>query len=226
MREEKDKRKKIKEPRQRCRSFHFSLFSFRFRGQSMLEAIIAAGIIVTAVTSALTLVSAAVGAEKESESSLTAGGLAREGIEVARAIRDGNWLSGSAWDAGLEGPANDYGGMPVFDPVANSWSVDFSPDAVTDPRTAVYRFTSPSAPQETVGLFVQAAAQPAGTTPTIFRRALFLYPICSDDLDTPRSGGACDPAKKVGIRVLSQVTWLSGGRPRDLQMEERIFDWK
>jgi Tfp pilus assembly protein PilV len=195
------------------------------RGQSMLEAIIAAGIIVTAVTSSLTLVSASVGAEKESEGAIIGAGLAREGIEAARSLRDDNWLADDPWDDGLEGSGNDYIGVPVFTPTDGSWSILFSPSTLADAETVVHRYTTAATPQETVGLFVQAASPPAGTVPTSYRRLLALNAICDDDLDTPRTSGACT-GTKVGIQAISEVQWTTGGRTRRIVMEERMFDWR
>lgn len=192
----------------------------------MLEALIATGIIVTAVSSALTLVSASVGAEKDSEGRIIGGGLAREGIEVVRAIRDSNWLADAQWDLGLEGTSNDYSGVPVFSPATNSWAVLFPPTVMTDPETVVHRYTTTSTPQEAIGLFVQAASPPTNTSPTIFRRLMFLYPICSNDLNTPITSGVCTPNTKIGIQVLSQVQWKTGGQTRSVQMEERLFNWR
>ena len=106
-------------------SFSLSLF-FSQKGQSMLEAIIASGIIVTAVTSSLTLVSAAIGAEKESEGGIIGAGLAREGIEVVRSIRDTNWLTDAPWARGLEGAPTTTTACPCSRRETNSWSMLFT----------------------------------------------------------------------------------------------------
>ena len=64
-------------------------------GQTILEATLAAGIMATAIASALTLTQASLNAEKQSETSIVAANLAREGIEAVRGLRDSNWLSGA-----------------------------------------------------------------------------------------------------------------------------------
>ena len=63
---------------------------------------VAIGIIVTGVVGALSMVSGSVSASKESQTRVVAVGLAREGIEAVRVIRDSNWLAsdvkGGPWD--------------------------------------------------------------------------------------------------------------------------------
>ena len=113
------------------------------RGQSLIEVIVASAVIMTAVSAALTLVSSSINAEKNSEAQITAGNLAREGIEVVRSIRDSNWLAGASFDTGLTGiTARDYTGVPVFDPNANSWSFNFYPNNITNYMSRVYRYTT------------------------------------------------------------------------------------
>src|SRR5688572_114581 len=109
------------------------------RGQTLLEVIIALGIISTAVSAALTLTSSALNAGSQSHHQLVAGNLGREAIEAVRSIRDSNWLAGTAWDTGLQGLARDYGGSIVFSPATNAWSMNYAvvdQNDVTQPSTA------------------------------------------------------------------------------------------
>jgi type II secretory pathway pseudopilin PulG len=195
----------------------------------MLEAVIATGIIVTAVSSALTLVSSSINAEKESEALLTAGNLAREGIEAVRSIRDSNWLAGRPFDDAMYVAAgNDYTGAPMFSAATNSWTIDFTPNAVTDARARVFRYTTGSG-QAVVGLWVQAAAQPGGTVVTQYNRLLIMDPLCDNDAGgytIVTSGTGCGSAKKIGVRVTSKVRWSLAGRVKTLDMEERLMDWR
>ncbi|KPJ85500.1 hypothetical protein AMJ57_02865 [Parcubacteria bacterium SG8_24] len=194
----------------------------------MMEALIAIGIVITAISSAMTVVQGSIKGEKESEITLVAANLAREGIEVVRAIRDTNWQEGDPWDDGLEGAGFDYTGIPVFDPAANAWSIDFSVDAPSAPEAAVYRYTTGNG-GITVGLFVQALSQPAGSVRTSFRRLLSLDAICDaggGTYEIRTSGDSC-ATEKVGIRVTSHVEWMSSvGSIRSVDFEERIFDWR
>lgn len=194
----------------------------------MLEAIIASGIIITAVSSALTLVQGSISAEKESETSIVGSNLAREGIEVVRSLRDGNWLSGAPFDEGLTGASFDYTGILVFDPSANAWSVDFGPDDLTESATRVFRYVSGGGGAE-VGLFVQAATQPASTVATPFRRLVTVDAVCSDGgagYTIQNSGAGCGAQPKIGLRVRSTVQWTVSDRARTDTAETLMFDWR
>ena len=201
------------------------------RGQSMLEAVIATGIIVTAVSSALTLVSSSIKAEKESESLLAAGNLAREGIEAVRAIRDSNWLAGATWDAGLTGPGftnRDYDGIPVYSPTTNLWSMDLTPNAISAASGRVYRYTSGGGGAY-IGLHVQASTQPGGTVVTPFRRFITMQLLCDNGAggyNVVSTGADCGAQERVGRVVTSEVTWLIANQTKRIRMVERIFNWR
>ncbi len=193
----------------------------------MLEAVIASGIIVTAVAAALTLVSRSIAAEKAAEDAIVAGNLAREGIEVVRNIRDSNWLAGAAWDGGIAGAAGDTTGVPIFNPATNAWNVDFAPSAITDAEAVVYRYAT-GAGNAVVGLFVQAASRPSAAVATPFSRLLTLDPICYDGVGgwAVSADGTCGSNEKIGIRVTSRVQWQSPGGPRAVTMDEQLFNWR
>lgn len=200
-------------------------------GQSMLEAVIATGIIVTAVSSALTLVSSSIKAEKESEALLSAGNLAREGIEAVRAIRDSNWLAGATWDAGLTGPGftnRDYDGIPVYNPVTNAWTMDFTPNTIGVAAGRVYRHTSGGGGAY-IGLHRQASTQPAGTVVTPFRRFITMQLLCDNGVggyNVISTGADCGSQERVGRVVSVEVTWLVANQTKRIRMVERIFNWR
>lgn len=198
------------------------------RGQSMLEAVIAMGIIVTAASSALTLTESSIRAEKDSEASITAGNLAREGIEAVRAIRDSNWLAGRQFDSGLAAGA-DYSGIAAFDPATGGWSVDFGAvGSVSDAAAKVYRYSTGSG-NATVGLFVQAPVQPGSTVVTPYSRMVTTDPLCDDGAGgyvIVTSGASCGAAEKIGMRVTSMVRWTVETRPHAIVAEERMMNWR
>lgn len=197
------------------------------RGQSLIEAIVALGILTTSISAALTLASQSVSAERDSAASITAGNLAREGVEVARLLRDSNWLAENDWDQGLYSSAGpDYTGIPVFDPATGDWSIDFTPNSFNDTDTTVYRRVTAS-DNATVGLFEQTTALPTGVIASGYQRLLTLNPICR------AAGGGYDiitsgycSTEKVGIQVISNVHWSFAGRSHSLTAEERLFDWR
>ncbi|MFA6603413.1 MAG: hypothetical protein WCT10_01070 [Patescibacteria group bacterium] len=204
-------------------------FRRRGFGQSMIEAIIASGIIATAVSSSLTLVSASVSAEKESESGIIAANLAREGIEIARMVRDSNWLAGEEWSLGLAGAAADRTAIPAFSPADRRWSLDYGAVvAIEDDAAQVYRYVSNSAePAATVGLYVQAAEQPAGTVVSPFRRLVTTDVLCDvAGMVTILESGVVCAGEEIGVRVRSRVQWLSSSRPRRLEIVEQMYNWR
>lgn len=192
----------------------------------MMEAIIACGIIATAVSSSLTLVQASISAEKESESGIIATNLAREGVEVVRARRDSNWLSGDPWDQGLEGVSYDHTAVPVFSANDNSWSLDFAPNDMSDPMARIYRFTTGTGSAVT-GLMVQAPVPPDNALAVGFSRLLTIDSICdnSGTVEVIESGATCS-GEKIGLRVRSAVNFRVAGRVRELEIEESLYNWR
>ncbi|MEA3249677.1 MAG: hypothetical protein U9Q03_04980 [Patescibacteria group bacterium] len=206
----------------------------RSAGQSLLEAIVASGIIVTAVGAALTLVQSSINAAKESDNRLIASNLAREGVEVVRAMRDSNWLAGNDWDQGLEGAGFDYSGVVIFDAATKSWSMDFGAGSLDDVETAVYRQVVTGGPEQP-GMFLQGIPQPAGTDTTLFRRITHTRALCSVvagstsnfiNYELKADGESC-ATEKIGIDVRSYVRWTSaGGDEREIHVVERMFNWR
>lgn len=199
----------------------------RERGQSLLEAIVAIGIIIAAAVGSLSLVAGATNASKESEAAIMAGNLAREGIEIARAVRDTNWLAARPFDAGLYS-ATDYTAIPTFVPATAAWTFDFSPTTIAEDRARLYRYSGTTG-NATLGLWVQAPAQPPGTALTQFRRLITLDALCDNGLGgyaIVSSGSNCGAAKKIGVRAQSTVRWTVGRRTHLLTAEERLFDWR
>lgn len=199
--------------------------SFRGFGQSLMEAIIASGIVATSIASALTLVQSSISASRESEASIVAGNLAREGIEVVRAIRDSNWLAGDPWDDGLASDPSplDHTGVPILDTATGSWSIKFEPNTMADAYTRIYRYIS----GENVGLHVNAAAPPPSSQKTPYSRLVTLDPICGDPARTVvPSGSSCAPFPKIGIRATSRVDWIVTARNRHLEVVEDLYDWR
>lgn len=98
------------------------------KGFTLVESMIAVGLLVTGVVGVLTLVSRSIGFSGLAFNRLTAANLAQEGIEVVRNIRDTNWINGLAWDNGLaDGDYQlDYSSKPplaAYDP-AQTLSLD------------------------------------------------------------------------------------------------------
>jgi len=74
-------------------------------GFTLLEIIVAMGVIISVLTSALVLITLTVNSTKTSKSKIIAISLSQEGLEIVRNIRDNNWLIGKrtplTWRDGL-----------------------------------------------------------------------------------------------------------------------------
>lgn len=188
----------------------------------------AIGILSTSIASALSLTTLSLAAEQESLSAIVAANLAREGVEVARTIRDSNWLAGLDWDNGLyEGAGNpDYTAVPVFEPNSGDWHFYYAPDNLASEKTRVFRHESESS-NATRGLYRQFPALSGAMIDTGFRRLVELHPVCVDTLGifSVIESGKCS-VDKAGIRVRVTVTWNVAGRDHQLVVEEGLYDWR
>jgi len=73
-------------------------FMFHENGQSLIETIMAIFILTTGLASGLALAVFSFGAASDISEKITATGLAREGIESVRRMRDSNWMAASLSD--------------------------------------------------------------------------------------------------------------------------------
>jgi hypothetical protein len=211
----------------------FQVSSFKFQsgrpGQGLLETIVALSVLTTGAVALVSLVISASVSRSFAEGETVAVNLAREGIEVTRSIRDTNWITGSAFDLGLYGAGSDFTSVPVWDPVANAWSLAATPNAnaITDSGAILYRYTAAGGGAQ--GSFVQttAGSAPANTVATNYRRLVTADEICSDYTTVMSSGSTCGGAlTKIGRRVRSMVQWTERARTHSITVEERIYDWR
>lgn len=117
------------------------------RGQSLIETIMAIFILTTGLASGLALAIFAFGSSSDITARIAATGLAREGIEAVRRMRDSNWLMDPLADCGsgqfchpnwltrtynIHGSAAGIAYRVVFNPgsTTNRWT----PDNLTDYR--------------------------------------------------------------------------------------------
>ena len=109
------------------------------KGFTLLETIVAIGVIVIGLISALTLITTSLFYVSNIQDRLVATNLVAEGLEVARNIRDNNWLQNLSWNNGLA--SSDY--------QASYNSVSLSPYSgnplLFDSSTGLYNYTSGSA---------------------------------------------------------------------------------
>lgn len=198
-----------------------NFFSQQQPGQSLIELIIAMAVIVVGLAGAASLVFSNLQLQERSADRVAATNLAREGIELAKAVRDSNWVAGgaTAFDLGLYN-GTDYTGVPRMDGGAFI-GFDFTPNVLSDSGA----FLKVSTNTNSYGLFVQGASSTGVATSTPFARLVTLSPICSD-YTTRASGTSCSPLLKVGIRATSAVLWSKRGKTYTSTVSDDFYDWR
>lgn len=94
------------------------------KGFTLIETIVAVGIIVIGLVSVLTAITTSLFYVSNIGDRLIASNLTAEGLEVVRNIRDNNWLQGLSWNSGLADgdyqvsynstALSPYGGNPLL----------------------------------------------------------------------------------------------------------------
>lgn len=215
-------------------------------GQGLLEVIVAITVLVIISISITALTIQTLSIHRLVRERTVAVGLAAEGVEWARSIRDSNWLrndSAVPWDCGLTKGTNpvasppqctpsgtDYIATVGWDPSQRKLLSDFSG---TD--SLLYRTECPiPLPGCVAGVYTMTATN---NTPTIFHRLVSLWPICmdlsgtlaqqaaSETTVTLEGQGCVAPNTKVGVAVHTDVQYRDG-RQFTVSAEERLYNWR
>jgi hypothetical protein len=158
--------------------------------------------------------------QAESAERVVAANLAREGVELAKAVRDSNWIVGgsTSFAAGLAS-GTDYTGIPQMEGGTFA-GFDFTPNDMTHARTVMYRSTLTASP----GLYVQGAG--VSGSATAFRRLVTLSPICTDG-SILSSGSSCPGGNpQIGVRASSRVQWTNRTGTHTSLVEDDFYDWR
>lgn len=196
----------------------------------MLELIITFAVVGIGLGASLTLLLTSGVQNRRTELDAIAENLAREGVEVIRAIRDSNWLARQRFDTGLYFPANgDTDGTFVFNPATGGWAMDFSAAAWlgTDPQ-----FPAPAATvYEDSNVYKQTVAGGPGAT-TQFQRVFRITSLCRAPGIIPFPDATCGgtwPANlnsKAGVVASVYVQWTDRGKTYSTSLETHLYDWK
>ena len=215
-------------------------------GFSLLEAIVAVGVLLFGVVTLISLNTTSLIGETVVKSELQASNLAREALEVVRSQRDSNWLvmdsssaSGVVWNSGLVGAGNDTTAVVSVDPTSPAL-LDFTPnvhhDTCVGAASASYDCTAVWR-DPTTGLLVQGGEDsaplfdPSTMEQQDFSRLVYLYPICRSSVDeqdeqTITSGSCVVGTEQVGIDVIVEVQYPARGTTGTITLEEYLYDWK
>jgi len=194
-------------------------------GQTILELLIAFMVIAVGLFAAATLVFSNLNLVQRDADEVVAVNLMREGIELAKQVRDSNWLSGNAFDLGFsDAPLNplDYTATPVWEgawtPVMTAPSFSFAANDMTHANAAIVKTEN--------NLYANVGGGVTGNA-TIFQRLLTFHPICNTaPVSIIDSGTACPAGvASIGIRVESHVRWTRKGT-HDLTMYDDLYDWR
>jgi type II secretory pathway pseudopilin PulG len=187
------------------------------KGQSLIEAIVAIGIIVTAIVAILALGTAQIILGGESTKRTVATNLAREGIEVMIALKDSNRLDPtSTWPHGLEDGDwvinyNDTslytdvnpGGAPSVNPTREEGTSIL--DYLTDNCLNCYLCLGSN------DIRTRCASQ------EVFKRLVSIS--VGDDL-----GGNCEGICEK--KIISTVSWEEKNRVHSVSLEVHLSDWR
>ncbi len=185
-------------------------------GQSLLEAIIAIGVILVATISATTLIVTTISTGQISADKIQAANFAREGVEVVRGIRDSNWLKRSqniadevTTGTGTTVQWDDSGSSSDGYKLLNgNYLAVFTPNTgwvLTAVGVNTTVISSVSNSYDTQLCTVNCAA-------TKFSRVIAIVPTA----DAPAGNY---------LNVTSSVTWNNHG-DKTLSMTERLYDWR
>lgn len=211
-------------------------------GQTLLESLLAIGIILVGVVSLISLLISLNQTAASTLSQSVATQLAAEGLEAVHFIRDSNWLKiedgqTSEYYDGLRSSTGDYEGIYRWDRTAavpdDAITIAVLPGSdITTTEALVY--------QDASGYFRQDdSAPPADWTATKYRRWITLYPVCRDTTAVTTtteqvmtvSGSDCGTEfgssyEEIGIKVKVTVQWPEPGRTVNYVIEEILYNWK
>ncbi len=180
------------------------------QGQTLVEVMTVMFVLVVGIMGALGLTSANVRNEHSNLTRLIASNLSREGVELARSLRDSNWLKGISWDTGI-GTDSDRCAY-VNDTFTSFTLLDCGTYGVLKSDIYhVYKITN--------GGYVQDQAGPqAGDKTTAFYRKVRFEKICEFS--------GCNWTDKIGIRVTSEVGWQDRNDSRTIEAIEELYNWR
>lgn len=192
-------------------------------GQTMLELVIAAGVISVSVIAALTLIIKTIDLAQQSQLTVEAGNYAREGVEVVRMIRDSNWLdiddnvsrcgSLTLWDSDGDTanscPRMNGSYIASFDPLSSGWKLLPCTASNCTGQNALVRLGNYT---------TQSLTSVPGSTATSFQRTITLTP----DTETATINGK--PYTLSLITITVNVTWKNGSRK--VTLHEKLYNWR
>lgn len=202
------------------------------KGSTLIELMTAIFVLVLSLVGALALTTTGIRNQGIGLARVKATQLAREGLEVSRAIRDSNWLAGRDWDSflGIGGASASKFSCAVLPDSDVSLEQPLEPLkfidvpcqlSLTDP---VFHLSLDAA--SSTGAFYQTGVSAIDdeTLLDMFRR-IRIDAICPDGLDE-KEGVACPLLDdRIGVKVTSEVSWKYGNRAYTTTLIEKLYNW-
>ncbi len=202
------------------------------KGFSLIEVIVAVAIIVMVVFSATSLLVSIIRSNKDNVNTLIAYGLAQEGLEAVRNIRDSNWLLGASFEGAV--------GTRV---VSQPWGETF-PENEGDIKNYTIDYLEPgtikvntSAELSNVAPWVLTVLSSEGdpgmddqtqlykTTSQLFPETRYTHN--GGDEKTPfHRYVTITREEEKKYRVTSIVNWQEGVRQREVRLDTELTNWK
>lgn len=198
-------------------------------GFTLVETLVAIAVLLAVIVGPITLIAHGLFSASFSRNHLIASNLAQEGIELIRAVRDNNILCASlgatpldttGWNNNPNGPPPkllDYYEIESFDvfvltcggfsiqtprPIRRNASTCNTPIRINS--NSIYTYTS--------------------GTPTGFTRCVR---VCSPPNAAPCSTVAdADIPVNDQMEVISTVSWIERGAPRNITLRDRLYRWR
>lgn len=215
------------------------------RGNTLIELMTAIVVISVGLIGGLSLATSNVRNAGLGVSRLIAINMAREGIEVARNIRDSNWLADSpanqltqpsliAWYTGLIDTSGSSKKCTTLKSAHRVLAFDFTATTCPQDQTLfqdMYRMYQSTATDLTAGEYMQRGNGSVLTTntPTAFYRTIQLDPICLSATNTETVDSATCTASSssmIGMRVTADVKWKQGGGTHQVHLRENLYNWR
>jgi len=192
-------------------------FLFSKKGQSLIEVIVALGIVLMVMVSVASLILINIFAQRSSELRVVGSNLAREGIEVVRNLRD----TARSLEQGFPSPSGHFFELH-FDPTQETsmWTLaSLSSGDIDAESVDVSLYDS-----GTYRVYTDTSGDYTG-----FRRLIIIDEICA--VDTECTDGICANGEgsctdTVGYRVTSEARWLEGEEEVYYEIVDYLYDWK
>lgn len=177
-------------------------------GQSLLETVVALGIITSVLVSIFSLVINNIATERASTSRVQAVNFAREALEATRAMRDSNWVAGRDPWTGI-GAGNDQ--VLAFDETTGVYALQSGQD--------------PALVRTAGGAYAQGSSA-SGEASSFSRRVDVLDIDCSSLAAEDQTDCAALGLPRIGVRVTAHVQWSNQGRTQEIAFSEDLYDWR